>query len=90
MRDERRPYARARTLTDAHKELSSGAKVTPDSRRQGPRPTAYPVLADEPLHKQTDWIGQIVCFKVEKPEWILLPNKLVLFKFTGLRDVSQQ
>lgn len=82
--------ARARTLTDGQGVVLRSPKVTPDSRRQGPRPTAYPVLADEPLHKQRDWIGQIVCFKVEKPEWILLPNNLVLFKFTGLRDVSQQ
>lgn len=85
-----------RARTHVHTQTTDGQGVVlrsqgdPERPRQGPPDPQLIPFSQTNLHKQRYWIGQLVCFILEKPEWLLFPNKLVLFKYTGLRDVSQQ
>lgn len=85
-----------RARTHVHTQTTDGQGVVVRSQgdlerpRQGPPDPQLIPFSQENLHKQRYWIGQLVCFEIEKPEWLLFPNEPVLFKYTGLRDVSQR
>lgn len=85
-----------RARTHVHTQTTDGQGVVLRSQgdlerpRQGPLGPQLIPFSQTNHHKQRYWIGQLVCFIIEKPDWLIFPNKLVLFKYTGLRDVSQK